>query len=425
MAKKKKTEKPQREYTRRQISHLKKQRRRQHIVFYGGIAIIAAVILIVLIGWLMADFVPLHKTAIKVNDTDFNVSYYIDMLKIARANQPDQNIQSLISNVTGQIEQGELMRQGARNLGITVTDEETRKALEDMGAPVTDAYIGLWRDQLLRARLKDEYFEPLVPESDNQVYPMIMLVESEDVADSIISRLQSGDNFTALAEEYAQNYYSKNVNKGDFGWHPRSILMDQLGSSIPVDYAFTAEVGALSDPLFDEDAYMQLGYWLLRVNDRPADDSANVSALLISSQELAEDVRARLEAGEDLGPIADELSNYSPSREKHGELGIMLQSDNISDPFNGYVFNPETLLGEWSEPLRDEKFWSRGAYWLVKVVDRDNDRKLSDEDRTHLIDKSFEDWVSALWSIPGNVVDDSNLTPELMQWIIERATEDT
>ena len=173
MAKKKKTEKPQREYTRRQISHLKKQRRRQRIIFYGGIAIIAAVILIVLVGWLMADFVPMHRTVIKVNDTDFNVSYYIDTLKIASANQPDQNIQMLISGVTGEIEQDELIRQGARDLGITVADEETKKALEDMGAPLSDAYIGLWRAQLLQTRLKDEFFGPLGPESDNQGYKEI------------------------------------------------------------------------------------------------------------------------------------------------------------------------------------------------------------------------------------------------------------
>lgn len=424
MAKKKKAEKPQREYTRRQISHLKKQRRRQRIVFYGGITIIAAVILIVLVGWVMADFVPLHKTVIKVNDTDFDVSYYIDTLKIARANQPDQNIQMLISSTTGQIEQGELMRQGAEKLDIIVSDEETKKALEDMGAPVTDAYIGLWRSQLLQARLKDEYFGPLVPVSDNQVHAMIMLVESERVANEIINRLQSGENFTALAGEFAQNYYSKNVNKGDFGWHPRAILEEQLGYSIPIDYAFSAEVGTLSAPLYDEEAYMQLGYWLLRVNGRPTEDSANVSALLISSEELAEDVRARLEAGEDLGPIADDLSNYSLSRDKHGELGVVPQSDNISDPFNGYTFNPETPLGEWSEPIRDETFWCQGGYWLVKVVDKDNDRKLSDEDRTYLIDKSFEDWVSALWSNPVYVVDDSFLTPELTQWIVERTTKE-
>ena len=421
MAKKKKAEKPQREFTRRQLSNLQKQKRRQRIVFIGGITVIAAVILIVLVGWFMADYLPLHRTVLKVNDTKFNMNYYIDVLEIAGANQQDPNMQMLANSLPQQIAQNELIRQGAEKLSITVSDEEIKEMLKDRGAPMSDVYKGLAGAQLLEKRLEDEYFGPQVPESDKQVHIMAMLVESERVANEIINRLGNGDNFTALAEEFAQNYYSKNVNKGDFGWHPESILKDQLGSQMPIDYAFGAEAGALSSPLYDDEAYMQLGYWLLRVNDRPTADSTNVSGLLISSQELAERIKARLEVGEDLGPIADKYSNYSLSKENHGEMGIIPESENISEPFNGYVFNPETELGKWSDPIRDDAYWSKGGYWLVEVVDKDDDRELSDEDRTYLIGQLFNDWVYQLWSDPANDVDDSFLTDELKQWAVERA----
>ncbi len=423
MAKKKKVEKPQREFTRRQLSHLQKQKRRQRFVFIGGVTVIAAVVLIVLIGWLIGEVLPLHKTVLKVNGTEFDTSYYIDVLKIAGASQPDSNLQAMAGSVIQQVTQDELVRQAAEKLGITVSDEEVKKRLKDLGAPVSDGYVGFFRGQLLQTRLKDRYFGAQVLESDEQVHAMAMLVESESQALETRNRLQSGDNFTALAEEFAQNYYSKNVNKGDFGWHPEVILKNQLGSVVALDYAFDAEVGALSEPLYDEEIYKQLGYWLNRVNDIPEEGSASVSAVFLSSEEEAMEIKARLEAGEELRPIADEYSDYSPSRDKHGELGTIMPEE-ISELFDAYVFSLGVELGKWSEPIRDDAYWTKGGYWLVEVVDKDDDRKLSSEDRTTLIQQLFDDWLNRVWGDPENDVDNSYLTEELGQWAIDRALKD-
>ena len=421
--KKKKVEKPQREITRRQRSHLQKQKRRQHIIFYGGVSVIAAVVLIVLIGWFMGEYLPLHKTVLKVNDTEFDTSYYIDVLKIAGSNQQSPNFQMLAGSVIQQITQDELISQGAEKLGITVGDEEVKQMLEELGLPATDGYMGIFGGQLLQNRLRGEYFGAQVPESDKQVHVMAMLVESERQALEITDMLLSGDNFTGLAEEFAQNYYSKNVNQGDFGWHPEAILNNQLGSLIPVDYAFGAEAGALSEPLYDEEMHKQVGYWLIRVNDVPEEGSANVSAVFLSSEVEAEEIKVRLEAGEDLGPIADEYSDYSLSRDKHGELGYVMP-EQTGETFDAYVFDLGVELGKWSEPIRDETYWSKGGYWLVKVVEKDDDRKLSNEDRTFLIGQLFDDWVALIMADPDNIVDQSYLTEELNQWVINRVLKD-
>ncbi len=420
MAKKKKTEKPKREYTRRQLSHLQKQRRRQRFVFIGGIAVIAAVVIIVLAGWLVGEYFPLHRTVIKANDTEFDMSYYIDVLEIAAKNQGTSQIDALADSLAQQIIKEEFVRQAAEKLGITVSDEEAKQALKNMDIPVTEGAVGLMKAQMLAERLKSDYFRAQVPESAEQAYVKAMLVESERVAREVTERLQNSENFTALAEEFAQNYYSKNVNQGDFGWHPRSIYENQLGSNVAIDYAFTAEVGSLSDPLYDEEAYKQLGYWLLRVNERRDEETANVSAVLISSEELAEEIRGRLIAGEDLGPIADEYSNYSPSREGHGELGMVQLTDEISEPFNDYVFNADTPLGEWSDPIFDEQYWTKGGYWLVEVVGREEDRKISSEDRDYLIDELYNSWLTEITGDINNIADSTALDEEARQWAIER-----
>ncbi len=424
MAKKKKAEKPKREFTRRQLSHLQKQRRRQRIIFFGGIAVIAAVVVIILVGWIMGEYVPMHRTVLKVNDTEFNMSYYIDVLKIAAENQGTSEINRLAGSVSQQIIQDELIRQAAEKLGITVSDKEIKETLKNADIPENDGAAGLVGGQMLKDRLKTDYFGSQVPKSDEQAHVLAMLVESERVALEITERLQNSENFTALAGEFAQNYYSKNINQGDFGWHPRDIYEYQLNNAIPIEYAFNAEIGTLSAPLFDADAYMQLGYWLLRVNDRPSEDSANVSALLINSRELAEGIKERLEDGEDLGPIADEYSNYSPSQEMHGELGLVHVSEEISASFDDYAFNPETVLGEWSDPIFDDTYWTEGGYWLVEVVGREEDRKIDREDRDYLIEQLFNDWMTGITADIENIVDDINLTEESQQWAIDRALKD-
>lgn len=423
MAKKKKVEKPKREFTRRQISSIQKQKRRQRIIFFGGVSVIAAVVLIVLIGWIMGEYIPLQKTVLKVNDTEFKTSHYIEMLKMAKEGQPDRDIQALSQIALQQMQQQEVIKQAAGKLGITVSEEEIIERLEQMGLPVTDGYITALGGQLVQSRIKTDYFGLQVLESAEQVHALAMLLEGESQALEIRERLLSGDNFTALAGEFALDYYAKNMNQGDYGWHPEIIYDVQLGSPVAIEYAFSAEPGVLSEPLYDEEKSKQLGYWLIRVNNIPEEGSANVSAVFLSSEDEAKGIKERLEAGEALGPIADEYSDYSVSREKHGELGYVMP-EQTGETFDAYVFDPEVELGKWSEPLRDENYWSTGGYWLVEVVDREDDRKISSEDRNYLIEELFNEWASGLWADPDLVVDSSFLTEELNQWAIDRVSKD-
>jgi parvulin-like peptidyl-prolyl isomerase len=424
LAKKKKIEKAPREMTHRQLSHHKKAQRRQRIILFSGISIIVAVVLIILGGWFAGEYLPLHKTIIQVYDTKFNTAYFIDMLKIYGKSQGSGMLASMVSSITNDIIQTELIRQAAETLGISVSDEEAKKLLENAGIPVSDAGMAIARAQLLPDKLKSGYFTSLVPESDNQVYMKAMMIESDTLAKVVRERIANGENFTMLNEKYATNYTSK-TNQGDYGWHPASILKDLVGSTLPLDFAFSADVkaGDLSSPLSDNASYKQLGYWLIRINERPTVDSANVSAILLSSEEEALIIKARLEAGEELAPIADNRSQYSPSKEKHGELGMITTSENITDAYNGYVFNPSTEVGKWSQPVREDTLWTQGGAWLVQIVDKEENRKLSDDDRNTLIEQAYTDWGSALSTAGSNYVI-NDITAEIQQWAIDRATKE-
>jgi hypothetical protein len=426
VAKKKKAEKP-REYTRRQLSHFQRQKRRQRIIFISGISIIVAIVLIVLVGWFINEYRPLHRTVIKVGESEFNTAYYIDMLEnYARAN-PSQTVEVINYSLPNIIVQDELIRLEAEPLGITIDDEEIKKTLKDAGQSANDADVAAFRTQQLETRLKDEYFgTTMVPKSEEQVHILAMMVESESVAIEARDKLINGENFSTLVSQYAQNNYSK-YNDGDFGWHGASILEEELGSLIPVDYAFEAEPGDLSPPLSDNESYKSIGYWLIKVVDRTSDILSTVQALYLSSNEQALEIKARLEAGDDLAALADEYSQYTASKEKHGDLGVMTRSDNtttvVSEAFDSYVFDPATELGKWSDPIADTKFSTQGGFWLVEVVEKEENRPVSDDDRTYLIGKAYDEWINDLWLKYSADIDMSGLS-DILTWALERANKE-
>jgi len=425
VAKKKREDKPK-EYTRRQLSHFQKQKRRQRIIFISGVGIIAAVLLIVLFGWYLGEYRPVHRTVIKVNETRFNTGYYVDMLKLFGSSQ-DMN--TLTTTLTNNIIEGALVRQEAEKLGIVVNDDEVRKDLEEAGSPTTDVYVDIIRTQKLQERLSEEYFGIQLPVSANQVYMMAMLAESESVADEVRAKVINGDNFTALARQYGQNYYSKNEPYGDFGWHPAEVFQGRFDTLVPVDYAFGAAAGDVSPPLSDNASYKQLGYWLIKVLSMSEDEEGQVQALLLSSLDEAVDIKARLESGDNLTALAAQYSQFSTSRENGGELGTISRPSSANDTaisvaFDGYVFNPGTELGKWSDPVKDTEYWTQGGAWVVKVVDKADDRELSSEDRTILINKAYSEWVEQLPLVHAAEIDISGLTEEVRVWMISRAQEE-
>ena len=420
--KKKRAEKPQREMTRRHLALWQREKRRQRIIFGAGVFIIAAIVLIVLGGWYASEYRPFHQTAIRVYDTEFDTGYYIDTLKIVGEGQSVEYVQSLTASMIREIEQNELIKQGAREYDISVSDDEVKKKLIDSDIAVNEASLDLMRNQMLGDRMTKEYFDSLVPVSDNQVYIQAVLLESESQATEVRARLQNSENFTALAEEFSLDSYTKS-NKGDIGWHPQDILADLLGSSVPGDYAFGSEVGVLSQPRYDGDIIKSVGYWLVKVLEKEEGATeAQVQAILLGSQPEAADVKARLEAGEDFATLAKELSQHEGSKGNGGELGMVKKGD-MSPAVDEYIFNPEVKSGALSDPIRDETASTKGGYWLIKVVDRENDRLLEAADRDSLKAKAFYEWVTSLWVVASGSVDDSYLDAARQAWAAEQAVK--
>jgi len=421
---KKNAEKPGRELTRRQLSHRRQQERRRRIITTAGIIIIALVVVLVGVGWYLGDYRPRHETVIRVNDTEYDMNYYMRVLKLYGEGQSAENLLALTDEVANVIQQSELVRQAAEKVGVTVSDDVVDAELARRNLLVSREYRDLVRPELLVTKLRDEYFEKQVPLSGEQRHIMAMFLESENQTIEVEARLESREAFTDLASELSLESFSRD-KEGDLDWLPRGILTILLGTSVVDEYAFSAEVGVLSEPVYDEDLTKNVGYWLIQVMERDEDmEEAAVHALVLSSRQEAEEVRVKLEAGGDIGgafaQMAEEYSQLAV-----GNKGFLksVAPGKLTEVFDEAVFGPELELQELSEPLRDETIFTKGGCWLIKVAEIDDNRPLEPFDRDLLKAQALDDWVTELLADETNIVE-SYLNNKQRMWAVERALQD-
>jgi len=321
------------------------------------------------------------------------------------------------------IGRNELIRKGTLRLGIVVSDKEVDEKLKSYDPPLSKDYKDIARTELLKNKLLDRHFEQEVPMLAEQRHIMAMLLESESQAAEVKARVEAGEDFAELAGELSLDGLSKD-KEGDLGWHPEDVLAELLATSTPGEYVFSSEVGMLSQPIYDETKTKSVGYWLVKILDRQQEpEQVHVQAILLGSEEEAQDVRARLEAGEDFATLATELSQHEATRESGGDFD-WLSSEDVApgSALAAWADSFELETGAVSEPIRDDTQITTGGYWLLELLDKEDDKQISDDDRNLLKAKALDEWVLSLWYDPGNEVN-SYLTDEMREWAIEKAIE--
>jgi foldase protein PrsA len=420
---KKKVEKPKREVTKRQLSHWQQQKKRQRIILGLGSFVVAVVLVVIGVGWYFGYYQPLHQVVVRVNSTEFNMDYYIKMLKLYGEGWPVQYMDAVADDVVTIIGRNELVRKGALKLGISVSDKEVDEKLKSYDPPLSKDYRDIARAELLRSKLLDRHFEQTVPVFTEQRHIMAMFLESESQATEVRARLEAGEDFAELAGELSLDSFSKD-KEGDLGWHPEDVLVELLATSTPGEHAFGSEVEVLSQPIYDETKTKSVGYWLVKILDRQQEpEQVHVQAILLGSEKEAQDVRARLEAGDDFTTLATELSQHEATRESGGDFDWLSPEDvTPGSAFAAWADILELETGVISEPIRDDTLVTTGGYWLLEVLDKEDDKQISDDDRNLLKAKALDEWVLSLWYDPGNEVN-SYLTDEMREWAIEKAIE--
>ncbi|MFC2039657.1 peptidylprolyl isomerase [Chloroflexota bacterium] len=402
--------------TKHQLSQWEQQQKRQRIVRIAGVVIIVLAVLIVAGGWAFSEYLPMQKTAIRVNDSKISMASYVDMYRLYGAGQDPQILPLLAGTIKANIVEYETIRQEAAKLGYEITDEEIRAKLEENELPDNWATVYLLSSRMLEDKLIDEYFDKHISATAPQANLMAMLLESQAQADEVLARLGAGEEFGVVAAELSLDGYTQS-HQGEIGYNPREIIEGLLDSPKAAEYALATEPGpptVVSDP----DVSKNVGYWIVKVHS-VSEDEAEASVILLDKIADAEVALARLEAGDDFAVLAKEVSLDDESREGGGKLDTVFQGS-TTPALNEYIFEKTDMeLDKPSQPIRDDTMYTTGGYWVLEVLEADLARPLNDDDREVFKQEAFEAWVTEI-TVEGAQDIEDNMDEDRIQWAIAR-----
>lgn len=376
MGKKNKKVEPQHIPSKRQLSKWQRQAKIRKFILIGAAVFLAGITGYISHGYYNDNIKPLKQTVIEVNDASFTMEYYVNTLEIyIRNSQPDQ-VYYMANMAANQIIQDELIRQGASALGIDISHQEVAERIKENNLPDEDIYQDMVTASLLRENLQ-QYFASQLPDKMEQVHAQVMLVESQKVADDVISKIESGGNFTALLDEFSCYH----ITEGDLGWLPQEFMP----SSLIGDAVFSTDSGKVSK-IEDGPIMKNIGYWLIEITDKDEEKGIKPRAMLLGSKQEADEIKDQLN-DDNFAELSDEHSQYNGG-EDGGELGWLKQGDMNSEAFDEVAF---TLpLAEISEPVKDKSAQTSGGYWIINVLERGEHDIEDIEER--LINNEFLEW---------------------------------
>ena len=380
--------------TRRQLSRHHRQQRIQRIIYIVGAVFLALLVGFIGYGYWDVQVRPFRQPVAKINGTTYDMDYYIKFLELYSRGQDATQTSTMADNLIKIIEYNEAVRKAAPDVGISVSTDELNSTLKTLTLPDDKVYRDAVGATLLTNKLLQNYFDKQVPSSTEQVEAQALFVESTDVAKEVVDRLGAGDNFTALAPQYSLEPLTRD-NGGNLGWLPKdftNILLGNLGNSALKDIPFTLEPGELSEPTFDGTVAKELGYWVVQVTEKDDKKGSHVKGILAGSRYDAEAIRAKIVAGEDFATLAKDYSQDSASAANGGDIGWAGNNTISNRIVAGLALPLES--GAVSQPGADSTVQTKGGFWLVKVLNKDENRELDDNTRQTLKKGLFDNWIT-------------------------------
>jgi parvulin-like peptidyl-prolyl isomerase len=380
--------------TKRQLSRHRRQQRIQHIIYITGAVFLALLIAFVGYGYWDVQVKPFRQPVAKINGTTYDMGYYVKMLELYSKGQDATQTATIADNLIKIMQYNEAVVRSAPEVGISVSNDEINSTLKTLTLPNEKVYRDAIGSTILANKLAQNYFDKEVPTSTEQVEVQALFVESTDVADKLAARVAAGDNFTALAEEYSLEPITKD-NGGNLGWLPKGftdILLGNLGNSALKDLPFTLEPGQLSQPTFDGMVRKSIGYWVVLVTEKDPAKGSHVRAILTGSRHDAEAIRAKIIAGEDFASLVKTYSQDYTSASDNGDMGWTGEGTITNRLVRGMAEPLE--IGAVSQPAADSSVQTLGGFWLVRVLNKDENRVLDDSTRQTLRTGLFEKWMT-------------------------------
>ncbi len=205
--------------------------------------------------------------------------------ELGTSHTADEQRQMVLDDLTDEA----LLAQGAEKDGMKADDSSIQSQYEQLTSSL-NASGGLtdWMSKMgyddnslhsalqrsIQAAWERDKIIKGVPETADQVEARQMLFQTQDTANSILSKLDNGSDFTTLAFQYDP------LTGGDLGWFPRGYLTVQAVE----DAAFSLEKGQHSQIIATD-----LGYVILLVEDKDSQHPLSADARLALQKKALQD----------------------------------------------------------------------------------------------------------------------------------------
>jgi hypothetical protein len=380
--------------TKHQLSRWEKEKKLSRIITIsvGCVVLVAAA----LIGfWLYSEQIaPYQKTVVKANDASFNYDYYIKFLDAVTKGAGKDTLQYYPDMAVSAIQQAEVVKEKAAEVGITATDEEVSKALEQAGLDKNSAAEDLTRFRLETSKYAQQQCLPKQPQSVQQANLEAMFLESKGDADGIRQKLILGENFTAAAGKLSVEQVTK-TKYGNLGWVPKgyeNYALGNLQDSALKDAIFTLEPKTWSNPIHDSATQKAYGYWVVQLLEKDDAKGLHARGILFSEKQQGEDVRQQLLNGGSWDTLAKQYSQHEASKDSGGDLGWTLPGAQAGMMARILAAQEQNKI---SDVLRDDSVTTKGGYWVAQVTEL-QDRPLASTIRDALLQQCLGEWVQGL-----------------------------
>lgn len=179
------------------------------------------------------------------------------------------------------------------------------------------------------------------------------------LADSVIQKLENGENFETIADQYSQDRTVKQ-NKGDLYYFTGGMTVDEFE-----DVVYSMKVGDFTK----KPVRTIFGLHIIKLTDKkPRLESIRASHILIQDKrdslglimdslqtyQLALDVFNKAKSGADFTSLAAEFSEDQATKPNGGDLGYF-DRRRMTQPFDSAVF--ALKIGEVTGPVRTQYGW--------------------------------------------------------------------
>jgi parvulin-like peptidyl-prolyl isomerase len=394
LAGKHRKEKIERAPTKHQLSRWEKQKKLSRIILICTVALVIILAGVIGGGIYLDQVAPMKAVVLKVNDVPYDFDYYVKMLDVLTKGQTDTSmLKYYVDVVANIIQQGEVVKEKAGDVGITVTDDEITKELDTSKLPKSNVTIDLVRTRLITQKYMQQQCLPKQPKSVEQAETQAMLLETSFMAADRKQKLLLGENFTKMAASLSIDSYTQN-KKGYLGWIPKGyegVALGTLNTSAIKDVIFKLAPNEISDPVYDANIGKPFGYWVLQVLEKDATKGIHARGILFGLKDDADAVRAKLIAGASWNDMAKQYSQDS-SKDTGGDLGWKVPGME-KGMLDRILSSQETT--KISDVIRDDSIGTKGGYWVVQVLNR-QERPLDATVSQTLSENCLTTWVDGL-----------------------------